>query len=417
MRMRASPLVVFVLFGIGSVFTCSSVRAQCSPSIENGNAQPLDIQIAAQAATAATSLPDDFDKVDIYEGIGRILWKEGDAIRGASFFDCAMRVAANSLRETHPEEISFRSTFDLTVLNSDRARAGDPSGALGHVKDFSDADLRNMAVRDVVAAEGQLEKFQFGEQLARSIVDTDTRDAAFDDLAMRARCAGQFEFSEKMAHAIQNGVDRVKGLADLALALCEEECDAHAAALFAEAIRVAETLPANDAGLHNVGALHGWGIFYSTRDEMLGYVAVRQALAGDSGGSDVTVSKIASFNERSETKHVIAVNGSRGYSPEQTSDGDENSAPDEASEPFVDPFERSIQLAQKGDYFGALALSGEVDPVVRGRFFANIGEIQAENGEARQALQWANRLETPVKVTTLIAIAEALANDHSARPN
>src|SRR5262249_30894121 len=145
-------------------------------------------------------------------------------------------------------------------------------GALRRVGDIADRQIRTQAVSEIAMAASQEGKFDLAEQIARSISDMDMRDRAFVDLALDSREAGQFEFSRGIALAIHNDVARLTALADLGSMLDEKNRRPQASELFAEATRIAETLPSNNNGLHGVGALELSLVLYNTRDEMLGYI-------------------------------------------------------------------------------------------------------------------------------------------------
>jgi hypothetical protein len=350
----------------------------------------------------------------MYQAIARVLWRQGDMNQGAVFFDCAMAVGAKSPPDRVLGNIPTRfSPFYLIDLIFDRARAGDFSGALRRVNDLSDQRVKNLAVSDIAIAAGQQGRFELGEQIAQSIPDIDARDGAFDDLALRSRDAAQFAFSEKITHSIQNEVDRVKALADLALALDQKDERKHASILFAEAVRLAETLPSEDEKQHTVGALHVSLIFYNTRDTMLGYVASRQALGGDGSRANDTLSKIRSAAALEESRHGIAGNALRQSSSRNVSEESTGASTDAINQKSREPDEVAKELANSRDYDGALALASSIDPILRRRFFEEIARIQVQNGDAGQALQLASRLDTAARVSTLMAIAEALVDDQT----
>lgn len=395
----------------------SGVRAQCARFGDSSEAQTLDVRdILAEAASAASTLPDSFDKAETYQAIARVLWKQGDMNQGAFFFDCAMTVAANS--PTGRVQGSTPTQFDLIDLIFDRARAGDFSGAIRSASDLSDQKLKNRAMSDISTAAGQRGRFELGERIAESIPDIDTRDSAFDDLALRSREAGQFAFSEKMAHSIKNDVDRIKALADLALSLDQTDDRKHSSILFAEAVRLAETLPWDDDKEHTVGALHVWEIFYNTRDTMLGYVASRQALGGDGSAANDTLAKIRSLAELEESRRGIASNGLRQASSRSVSEESRRALAGETDRKSHEPEDVAEELANSRDYDGALALASSIDPILRPQFFAEIARIQVQNGDAGRGLQLASQLDTAERVSTLVAIAEALVDDQtSSTPN
>jgi len=403
-------LGAFVLSSFGS-----RVRAQCVLSTGSNEAQSLDVRnILAQAASAASTLPDNFDKADTYQAIARVLWKQGDMNQGAVFFDCAMAVAAKSPPDRFLGNIPARSSpFYLIELIFDRARAGDFSGALRRVNDLSDQKLKNLAMSDISTAAGQQGRFELGEQIAQSIPDIDTRDGAFDDLALRSRDAAQFAYSEKITRSIQNDVDRVRALADLALALDQKDERNRASIFFEEAVRLAETLRSDDEKQHTVGALQVSLISHNTRDTMLGYVASRQALGGDSSGANDTLSKIRSAAALEESKRGIAGNALRQASSRNVSEESTRASTGEANQGSREPEDEAKELANARDYDGALALVSGIDPILRSRFFEEIARIQVQNGDAGQALQLASRLDTAAKISTLVAIAGALVDDQT----
>lgn len=394
----------------------SGVRAQCVPLTGINEGQSLDVRnILAQAALAASTLPDNFDKADTYQAIARVLWKQGDMNQGAVFFDCAMTVAAKS----PPDPVRGKSSpFYLISMIFDRARAGDFAGAIRGANDLSDHGLKNLAMRDICTAAGQQGRFELGEEIAESIPDVDGRDAAFDDLASRSRDAAQFAFSDKITHSIQNDVDRVRGLSDLALALDQKDDSKRASILFAEAVRLAETLSSYDEKQHNVGALHVWMISYNTRDSMLGYVASRQALGGDAAGANETLRKIRSPAALEESKRGIAGNALRQASSRSVSEESRRVSTGETDQRPRNPWDLAEELANSRDYEGALALTIGIDPIFQPQVFEEIARIQVQNGDADQALQLASRLDAAARASTLVAIAEALVDRQtSSTPN
>lgn len=381
-------------FGLTGIFLLPCILALLGPRTalcaqcvfpSHAKSQSLDVSsILARAAEGAATLPDDFDKADSYQAIARILWKQGDENLASFFFDCAMTVASNSAPDPLIAGMPVRqrsSPFYLKDLLFDRARAGDFSGAMHHVNDIADPKIRNLAAQDISIAASQQGKFELREQMARSIPDLDARDAAFVDLASYSREARQFAFSERITRAIRNDVDRIEALAELGLALDRNDRRREASELFAEALQISESLPSNDDGKHTVGALHLSLVFYNTRDEMLGYVASRQALAGDSSGAEYTQSKISNAAALEETERAITGNAMRERSAETTP-------------------EQPVGAPTGGPAHGPK----NEEEIVR---------IEVQNGDEAIAVERAERLETPARVRRLIAIAEALGDSPS----
>jgi tetratricopeptide (TPR) repeat protein len=375
------------------------------------NRQPDIRDILAQAASDASTMPDSFDKAYAYQAIARILWKEGDKNQATLFFDCAMTVASNSPSDRVFGGFPLRSApFQLLNLIAGRADAGDISGALSHVEDFGEQDLQNLALQNISASAAQRADFKRAQQIALSIADTDDRDVAFNEIALSSREVGQFDFSEEITRSIQNDVDRVEALSDLALALHQAGQFKQASGLFAEATRTAETLPSTDEYRHTIGASHVSLIFHNTSDEMLGYIASRQALAADNSGADETLSKIRIPSALEETKLAIEGNALR-----QANSGEPTpeATTDEISQEPQEPYEVGKEFALDENYSAALALAPAVDPSLRNNFFEKIAEIQVLNGDAGGALEWVGRLDTVARADALIAIAEALSNNQT----
>jgi hypothetical protein len=380
----------------------------------NIKVQSIDVtSILAQAASIISTQPDNADKAETYQRIAIVLWKEGDTRQGSIFFDCAMRVAPKAGPTLRDLDIRTGPLY-LADLIGQRASAGDFSGALNHLGDITDQAWKNRVLEDIVVAACEQRKFEFGEQIARSIPDTDARDAAFDDLASRSLHAGQYEFSENVAYAIQNGEDHVRALADLAMAVGLQGNQAKASALFVDAIHAAEILPSDDERDHNVGALHVGSISHNTRDTMLGIIAVRQEHSGDRTGAEDTLAKIRIPIVRYEAKQQIALDVMSDHSPQNDSD----MSADESGQPDSMPEEKARKLANSGNYAAALALASTIDhPVIRRNCFGDIAQIQVQNGGATEALLWANHLETSARASTLIAIAEALEDSQDTPGN
>jgi hypothetical protein len=108
----------------------------------------------------------------------RILWAQDKKAKAAEFFECAMGVAA---KVTYGGSSQTRDPFASIDLIFDRAQAGDFSGALPHVGDFSDAALKDRIRRDLVIVAAQRSEFELAEHLLRSISDVRTRDSALSD--------------------------------------------------------------------------------------------------------------------------------------------------------------------------------------------------------------------------------------------
>ena len=119
------------------------------------------ISILSRAAVASSSLPEDITKARLFERTARILWNQNKKAEATEFFECALAIAAKLTYGDPAQTKDFTASIDILW---GRARAGDISGALLHVKDFADIGLQDRVVADVARAAGELGKFDLAEK-------------------------------------------------------------------------------------------------------------------------------------------------------------------------------------------------------------------------------------------------------------
>ena len=374
---------------------CSPAAGQCTLRTEQSQEQQSYVRaILSNAATTASSLPDDIVKARLLQRIGLILWAHSEKAEAEQFFECAWGVAA---RVAYGDPARTRNPFASIDLIYDRARAGDITGALSHAKEFSDIRLQDRILFDVLLAAGQLGKFELAEQVLQSISQIQEKDSALRTLAREASSQKQFVIADRAARTIRNDVDRVMALSDLAVHLSGNAQQSRAYEVFAEAVQSADELPADDEREHNVGSHSSWAIFHNTRDTMLGYIAISQNQAGEAYLADRTLSMIRNESVRAEIRHSIAVDPIASVNSASRSD-------DVLSDDAV------RKLASTGDYEGALALASGIDHFDRVQTLEEIVQTQVERGDTALALKWAEGLRPDEKAPTLLAIAETIVD-------
>ena len=74
----------------------------------------------------------------------------------------------------------------------------------------------------------------------------------------------------------------------------------------------------------------------------------------------------------------------------------------------LSPTERAIELAESGDYTGAVSGVSNLESHERPYAFSEIARVEAQRGDIAQALQFADSLPAAEKILALLAIAETL---------
>jgi hypothetical protein len=387
---------------------CPNVSGQCILHIDPPHKQQTDLSVILSRATTATStLPDGITKARLFQRVARILWTQDMKADAAEFFECAMGVAA---KVTYGDSSQTRDPFASIDLIFDRAQAGDFSGALLHVGDFSDAELKDRIRCDVVTAAGQQSEFELAEHVLQSISAVQTRDSALRDLAMRAGWKKHFAIAERAARAIRSDIDRVQALSILAVEFSRDGQRGHASLLFSGAVDIAKRLPSDDDSRKTGGAPQFWAYTFDTMDTMLGFIAIQQLDARlDSDVAD-TFSMIQDVPARALIRHILAVERDTIASSIPESQSQAREVPSEEQLANSSPAQTARKLASTGDYATALSFASGLDDFDRVSAFEQIAEAQVERTDTHLALEWADRLHPMERAPTLIAIAEAIVD-------
>jgi len=381
---------------------CPHAAGQCTLRVDPASKQDAELRIILSKAAAATSaLPADITKARLLERVARILWAQNEKAEATGFFECALAVAA---KVTFGDVAQTRDPFASIDLIFDRARAGDSSGALLHVGDFPDAGLQNTVRGDVACAAAQRGEFELAEHVLQSISEPKAKDSALTDLAMRAGGSKQFAIAERAARAIGSDVERVQALSNLAVNYSRDGQSGHASQLFSEAVDIAKQLSPVDES----GAPQFWAHKFNTRDTMLGFIAIEQLHARLDSEVDDTYSLMQDLPARAQVRHVLAIDRDNLPSSESEFEPQTREIPSEGQPANSSPAETARRFASTGNYGSALSFASELDFYDRVSALEEIAQTQVGRGDAKLALDWADRLAPAERAPTLLAIAEAI---------
>src|ERR1700688_482611 len=156
-----------VLFMSWLVSLCPIAHAQCALHVGN-EAKASNVRvILSRAAGLTDKVADSQHKATTFEEIAHMLWSMGDKSEASQFYECAMKAGADVFI---PDSTVHDTLFQIGLI-ADRARNGDISGALAHVKDFSGADQDWLRMHLVFALVVQ-DEFEIAQQLASTISQT-----------------------------------------------------------------------------------------------------------------------------------------------------------------------------------------------------------------------------------------------------
>jgi len=384
---------------------CPIAHAQCALRVENG-ANPSNVRvILSKAAELTAELADDRQKAKAFEEIAHLLSATGDKGEAFQFYECAMKASTNvkMYEGSKADDMFFR-----IELITERAGRGDISGALAHIKDFPQLESQDWARFDVVHVLDMQGKFEVAEQVLSSISDSKRRDSAFADLAGYAAGEGRFVVADRAAHSVKDDIERIQVLAHLGLKLTNDGQRGRAITTFAEAVDIAKRLRSDDEGRGTGGAPQYWSHLFNSKDTMLGYIATQQLQAGlDSGAGDTLAMiedkpahahvKYVLFNER----EALAASASPATKQEKRPSADEKST-------SLSPTEQAVELAESGDYTGAVSKVANLESYERPYAFSEIARVEVQRGDTAQALKFADSLAADERILALLEIAETL---------
>jgi len=147
---------------------------------------------------------------------------------------------------------------------------------------------------------------------------------------------------------------------------------------------------------------------FNSKDTMLGYISTQQLQAGFDSGADDTLAMIEDKPAHAHVKYVLfnereSLAASAGHATKQEK---RPSVDDKSTN--LSPTERAIELAESGDYTGAVSGVSNLESHERPYAFSEIARVEAQRGDIAQALQFADSLPAAEKILALLAIAETL---------
>ena len=384
---------------------CPIAHAQCVLRVENGG-NPSNVRvILSEAAGLTVELAEDRQKAKAFEEIAHVLSATGDKSAAFQFYECAMKAstAVKMFEGSKADDELFRAE-----LIAERAGDGDISGALTHIKDFSRLNSQDRARLQVVHVLDMHDKFEIAEQIISSILDSKIRDSAFADLAGYTAGAGKFVVAERAAHSIEDDIERIQTLAKLGLKLGKDGQRGRAIAAFAEAVDIAKRLRSDDEGRGTGGAPQYWSQMFDSKDTMLGYIGTQQLQAGFDSGADESLAMIEDRPAHAYVKFVLfnereALAASTG----PTNREEKLPSADETATSFS-PAEQAVELAESGDYRGAVSKASNLESYERPYAFSEIARVEVQRGDTAQALEFAGSLAGNEKILVLLKIVEAL---------
>jgi hypothetical protein len=298
--------------------------------------------------------------------------------------------------------------FFRIELISERASRGDISGALAHIKDFPQVEWQDWTRFDVVHVLDMQGKFEVAEQVLSSISDSKRRDSAFADLAGYAAGEGKLVVADRAAHSVKDDIERIQVLSHLGLKLANDGQRGRAIATFAEAVDIAKRLRSDDEGRGTGGAPQYWSYMFNSKDTMLGYIATQQLQDGLDSGADDTLAMIEDKPAHAHVKYVLfnerealAASASPTTKQEKTLSADEKST-------NLSPTEQAVELAEGGDYIGAIEKVSNLESHERPYAFSEIARVEVQRGDTAQALKLADSLAADERILALLEIAETL---------